>query len=331
MALDTLEAAEAALDAAMDADGSGEHPTSQPFDLGPGNGFDPANEGISQGDAPIQNAPPATPDAPAETVTPVTAESFTEKFDPNTLPEELLPAYKSMQADYTRKTQGLAERARQFEQYGDLDIETAAQLMQRVSTPEGLAAFTSEATEWLQSQGYSAQEAQVAVEQSLQQPADDPFAGLDTLVADDPDLAPLAQAVKALQAEVASVRTEQQSNFEAERQRTETMQVLGELQRMENFIRTENPQYDDQDVENIYELAAYYDGNLIQAQERYEQQFAQRLGRYLQSKGTPAGVQPVGTPGGPPVVDTDFDPLDPKQAHAAALELVRRIESEPDA
>lgn len=329
MALDTLEAAEAALDAAMDADGSGEHPTVQPYDLGPTDGFDPANQGISQGDAPIQDAPPAE-DAPAEPVA-TDAESFTEKFDPNTLPPELLPAYRSMQADYTRKTQAIAESKRTLEQYGDLDIETAAQLMQRVSTPEGLAAFTQEATEWLQAQGYSAQEAREAVADVTSTPADDPFAGLDTLVADDPDLAPLAQAVKALQAEVQSVRTEQQSNFEAERQKTETMQVLGELQRMENFIRTENPQYDDQDVENIYELAAYFDGNLIQAQERYEQQFATRLGRYLQAKGTPAGVQPVGQPGGPPVVDNDFDPLDPKQAHEAALELIRRIESEPDA
>jgi hypothetical protein len=331
VALDTLEAAEAALTAAMDADGSGEHPTSQPFDLGPTEGFDPANQGISQGDASEVDAPTVEGGAPAEPVAPVETESFTEKFDPNTLPEELLPAYRSMQADYTRKTQAIAESKRTLEQYGDLDIETAAQLMQRVSTPEGLAAFTTEATQWLQDQGYSAQEAQVAVAQTVQDPANDPFAGLDSLVNDDPDLAPLAQAVKALQADLAAVRGEQQSNFEAERQKTETMQVLGELQRMENFIRTENPQYSDSDVENIYELAAYYDGNLIEAQTRYEAQFADRLGRYLQSKGTPAGVQPLGAPGGPPVVDNDFDPLDPKQAHEAALEMLRRIESEPDA
>lgn len=321
-----LAEAEAALDAAMDADGAGESANSQPYDLGPGNGFDPANEGLSQGDAPIQDAPPAD-----DPVAPVEVESFTEKFDPNTLPEELLPAYRSMQADYTRKTQSIAETKRQLEQYGDVDIETAAQLMQRVSTPEGLAAFTTEATQWLQAQGYSAQEAQDAVFEQVQQTVEnDPFSGLDALVNDDPDLAPLAQAVKALQAEVQSVRTEQQSNFEAERQKTETMQVLGELQRMENFIRAENPQYSDSDVENIYELAAFYDGNLIEAQQRYEAQFADRLGRYLSSKGTPVGVQPVGTPGGPPVIDTDFDPLDPKQAHEAALEMVRRIENESD-
>lgn len=328
MALDTLEAAEAALDAAMDADGSGDNPMAQPFDLGPTDGFDPANQGISQGDA-STDAPTAPTDAPAQPVAPVEVESFTEKFDPNTLPEELLPAYKSMQADYTRKTQSLAERARQFEQYGDLDIETAAGLMQRVSTPEGLQAFTAEATQWLRDQGYTAAEAAQAVSDVTSTPADDPFAGLDALVADDPDLAPLAQAVKALQAQVAEVGQSQQSAFEAERQKTETMQVLGELQRMENFIRTENPQYSDSDVENIYELAAYYDGNLIEAQQRYEAMFTDRLGRYMQAKGTPAGAQAVGTPGGPPVIDTEFNPLDPKQAHEAALEMLRRIESEP--
>ena len=324
-ALDTLEAATAALDQAMDADGADEDNSMQPFDLGPDNGFDPANMGISQGDAPTQDAPPTDDDAADEP--PVEVESFTEKFDPNTLPEELTPAYKLMQADYTRKMQGLAERGRQLEQYGDLDLETAASLMQRVSTPEGLAAFTAEATDWLRDQGYSAQEAAQAVTDATSTPADDPFAGLDALAADDPELAPLAQAVKALQAQVQSLGTQQESAFEAERQKTETMQVLGELQRMENYIRAENPQYDDSDVENIYELAAYYDGNLIEAQDRYESMFANRLGRYVQAKGTPQGVQPVGSPGGPPVVDTEFDPLDPKQAHEAALEMVRRIEA----
>ena len=33
-------------------------------------------------------------------------------FDPNNVPEELKPAYKQMQADYTRKTQSVAEQRR---------------------------------------------------------------------------------------------------------------------------------------------------------------------------------------------------------------------------
>lgn len=54
-------------------------------------------------------------------------------FDPSNLPAELLPAYKSMQADYTKKTQGLSqerkaweaeraqlmEKARQYDKYAE--------------------------------------------------------------------------------------------------------------------------------------------------------------------------------------------------------------------
>lgn len=39
-----------------------------------------------------------------------------DKLDPNKIPEELVPFYKSMQADYTRKTQQLAEERKRLEQ-----------------------------------------------------------------------------------------------------------------------------------------------------------------------------------------------------------------------
>lgn len=42
-------------------------------------------------------------------------ESFTDKVDPSKLPPELQNIYKSMQADYTRKTQKLAEERRAYE------------------------------------------------------------------------------------------------------------------------------------------------------------------------------------------------------------------------
>lgn len=42
--------------------------------------------------------------------------SFTDNVDPNNLPEELKTIYKNMQADYTRKTQELAERRKAFDE-----------------------------------------------------------------------------------------------------------------------------------------------------------------------------------------------------------------------
>lgn len=45
-----------------------------------------------------------------------TAEFFSENFDPSTLDEPLQQRYKQMQADYTRKTQQLAQQRRELEQ-----------------------------------------------------------------------------------------------------------------------------------------------------------------------------------------------------------------------
>lgn len=62
------------------------------------------------------------PEAPQEeTVQPYTAEEIRQqgidKLDPNRIPPELVPFYKSMQADYVRKTQAVAEQRRQIEAF----------------------------------------------------------------------------------------------------------------------------------------------------------------------------------------------------------------------
>lgn len=62
------------------------------------------------------------PGAPQEeTVQPYTAEEIRQqgidKLDPNRIPPELVPFYKSMQADYVRKTQAVAEQRRQIEAF----------------------------------------------------------------------------------------------------------------------------------------------------------------------------------------------------------------------
>lgn len=63
-------------------------------------------------EAPAESQDQPTPDAEAPEGTSQEAtekpDHFSEKFDPASLPEELVPAYKQMQADYTRKTQEVA-------------------------------------------------------------------------------------------------------------------------------------------------------------------------------------------------------------------------------
>lgn len=59
-----------------------------------------------------------TTEVQAEKQTPEPASDSTQEesfFDPNQVPEELKPAYKQMQADYTRKTQDLAKQRKEIE------------------------------------------------------------------------------------------------------------------------------------------------------------------------------------------------------------------------
>ena len=325
------ESALAQLDAAMASDGISEG--SQPALSAPApDGFDPANEGLPSGETqqpsvatPAEQAPtPVAPEQPA-----AQEDSFTERFDPNSLPPELVPAYKAMQADYTRKRQADAEAVRLVSQYQGVDLGTAAELLQRVQDPQGLLSFVQEASEYLAEQGLAE--------------FDDPAAGattddqnnlsqaLDALASSDPEMAPLAEAVKAMQARLDSFEQGTSQRLQAEREEQAVLQAYGEIQRQENIIRTDNPQYTDQDVDAIYELASYYDGDLLQAQQSYEGQFARRLAAYLARKeAAPTPAVPTGLPQAVQQPELGYDPLDPKQAHEAALATLRLIESQSD-
>ena len=63
-----------------------------------------------------------------------------DKLDPNRIPPELLPWYKSMQADYTRKTQALAEERRVLEKVLDKALSHPELAKQFMSDPELIAA-----------------------------------------------------------------------------------------------------------------------------------------------------------------------------------------------
>lgn len=337
------DSAVAALESAMEADGivDGGQP-GQVFNT-PDNGFDPGNTGLSQGetatpaDAATQPAQDAAPVAPEQTpvapdATPAAEDSFAERFDPNSLPPELQPAYKLMQADYTRKRQADAEAIRLAEQYQGIDLDAAVQLFEGIRDPDGLIRFVQEASEHLAAQGLVEFDDPAAPVGTPTPSADQNnlTQALDALAQGDPELAPLAEAVKSMQARIDSFESSQEERVAAEREQTEFYQALGEVQRAENVIRTDNPHYDQDDIDSIYEIASHYDGDLLAAQARYEASFARRLGRYMQSKeSTPDNAAPTGLPQPVQTPELSYDPLDPKQAHAAALETLRLIESQP--
>jgi hypothetical protein len=97
---------------------------------------------------------------------------------------------------------------------------------------------------------------------------------------------------------------------------------MGQLEMVENEIRVANPQYGDEDIEAIYNLAYSTDGDLQVAAQQYHSIQQRLLGNYLQSKQVPAGATP--SPSGPNTTPSpDFKSLD--DAHKAAMEVVRNI------
>jgi hypothetical protein len=337
----TFEQAEAALDAAFDADGMNPETGNSPGDWQGSQTelpLDFANEGRPPGQT--QQQAPSTPDVPDTPVAPEETQSaeqsFAERFDPNSLPPELLPAYKMMQADYTRKRQADAEAVRLHEQYAGVDLAAATELLQTVQNPEALLSFVQEASGWLADQGYAEFE-DPQYEYDTETPSAPGTPGLaeslSSLVSEDPSMAPLAEAVQAMQARLDQFEQGSNQRLAAEREEQVMLQAMGELQRQENIIRGSFPTYTDEDIESIYEIASFHEGDLFAAQQSYEQAFARRLGRYVGDKGTPTpGVAPMGGVTAPgQVAELNYDPLNPKDAHKAALELLQQIESQPEA
>ena len=277
----------------------------------------PADPVTPEGES--QAATPEPTDAPAE------VDSFT-KLDPNTLPPEVQPYYKSMQADYTRKRQEEAERAKLYESLGDPEeARVAVELLQSLGTPEGALSFHQLLSQQLQSLGYTpAQADAMAVQQTASQTATDVLAQTPSYE-DDPEAA-LKFELDQARYEVQQLREEFLAEREAAAQEQQYYALAGEIARQEAVVRTDNPHYDDSDINAVYALAPSHGGNLIAAQQQYEAIVSDRVTRLLNSKA--AGAREPGTHAPSPMQHAEpaphFATLD--QAHAAAMERVKQIE-----
>lgn len=275
---------------------------------------------------PPPEAQPQTQQQPVEQDT-----GFTN-VDPNTLPPEVQPIYKSLQADYTRKMQAIAEQRRQIEQYGDPDtLQQATELYSALQDPNNWPAIHQELTSNLQAMGYSPGEAQQEASRQMgeattvaaqQQPSED--------WAQDPELAPVKSYIEQLEHKLNNIESQWQQRQESEQQEKLQMALIGELQRQENVVRQANPHYTDQDVDAVYELSSYYGGNLLQAQQRYEGLFQDRLSRYMSSKGQ--AVEMGGVPLGGVVQPTETvqkatPSNDFEGAHQNVLERLRQLDA----
>jgi hypothetical protein len=323
--------------------------TEMPVVPNQGGAFQPRNaDGTFAPVAPANTpAPTETPAAvdPAAVADPVTPpEAGTEEptfthIDPSTLSPELQQLHRSLQADYTRKTQEAAPWRKLGQELGvenPEDFRAALEVYNQLRDPRNWPAITQELTGYMQQMGMTPQQAQVAAAESVMQFAPDTVQPLvDPGEFEDFGVPPqLLQAVQAQQQQLAQLTnyiTQQEQQRQAEAQ---FQTVAQHLTRMENQIREANPHYTDGDVEAIYNLMGN-DGNLFAAQQKYESLLGSRLSSYLQGKGqahetTPHPVQGGLTQTAQPPAYTDPNAGDPTarfdMGHRAAMAHIRELE-----
>jgi len=230
-------------------------------------------------------------------------ESFTG-FDPTILPEDMQQVYKSMQADYTRKTQEIAELRRNYESFSEAGVDPDIAL-QAVGFLDALNNDPS-----------FAQQVAMQIQQTLGTP--DVSQTMNEFTPDNYNDTSYDGLPPQLQAELSEMRAFREEMVAMQAQQ----EIIGELEAMEDTIRTLNPSYSDDDFEAIYSLAYATDGDLMAAADTYHSIQQRLLGNYLEAKTVPHGATPA--PASPSSVPSrSFSNVD--DAHKAALEAVRNM------
>jgi hypothetical protein len=259
-------------------------------------------------DAGTQAASTPTPSSSGEsagaTPAPV-ADSFTS-IDPNTLPPELQAAYKSMQGDYTRKTQELSQLRSLQEQLGDsFDPTRVTQSMEFVNALETDAEFAHAVYNQL---------ADVLAQAGLLEGAPEPEGSLGGSV--DPEF---EDPESVLAQEVAELRAWKEQQEQAQQEQA----LASYIQRQDMAIRSEHPDWNDSDFDAVYQLAFAHGGDLMQAAQAYESLTNRFVTDYIARKsGVPSGVTTI-TSGGHAAVPAEGFGGDLDAAHKAAMEHLR--------
>lgn len=239
-------------------------------------------------------AQPEVTQAPTQPATP-DVESFTE-IDPTTLTPNELATYKSMLADYTRKTQEVAPWRKAFDGLDIQDPQAAREAYEFYQNLNSDAEF--------------AKDVYGQLGEALKDFIDKPNAE----IVSDPDLDvdPTDAKLSELDARIKSF--EEMQRFQA---------GAAELQRQEMAVRSQHNDWGDTDFEAVYEIAQAYDGNLLQAATRYDAMKNDVIARYLTSK---ADVNPALAP-----VTTGLNaseplsaPVDTREAHIRAIEYMKQ-------
>jgi hypothetical protein len=233
--------------------------------------------------------------------------SFTQ-INPEDLPDELKHIYKSMQADYTRKTQEAAPYRRLAEAGVDPNdaIQSVQFLYELNNNPEFQQAVYDRLAAQYQAQGASPQEA-------AQQAAAD----VSNAVAEDDDLDLLPPSVR----EKLSRIDEIDAWVRQQEEERELLQLEAQLTNQEMAIRQANPEYTEGDLDWIRRLGFAHGGDLMAAADSFKTLKQELVSGYVNQK-TSVNTQTSATPAtGHSETPTKFESLE--EAHAAAIERAK--------
>lgn len=217
---------------------------------------------------------------------PIDTSFIDENFDPNALPPELQAGYKQMQGHFTRRMQEIKAQEEQYAQLGDpQEIAQAVELRNVLRDPSNYKQLHQELSEYLgASTGATPQEASQEAHrqlESVQQPA-------PSLAQLDDEFEPVKTEFARLQSQLAEMQTEFKTYKDQREAQELELALVGEIQRQVGTLRQKRPDYTDKDIDGIFELSTFYNGNIDQAQQRYDDIFTDRMSRYLASKQSPA-------------------------------------------
>lgn len=292
----------------------------------------PASQPAPVAGAPVEGEAPQVGDqAPEAPVAPEAEQSSipdqVAPFNPDELPEELLPLYHQMQRAFTPRLQEAAEIRKTFEELGGLDtIQQAVDVYERIADPQNWPQLYEELYQAMEQSGFEFEDSTPGGAT----PPESPFGQ----VADDPDLAPIINELTSLRSRTAEqeallfqLQEEQEMRQQMAEEELRQTQYLTNMSRQVGAIRQANPHYDDDDIRAIIEIGTFFGDDLATAQQRYEEHVTRRLNRYFEGKraGAPVAVQPVAGAG--VLSQKDSMPETVEEAAAQAEEFLRRLQA----
>lgn len=196
---------------------------------------------------------------------------------------------REMQADYTRKTQEVAAQRREAEQ--------ALEFINALNTDPSFALQVHETlSHALQQQGYSVEQANAVANQQMQSNADELFVD------------PYMEKIQELE------------NWKtAQEQRIREAEAATQIESHIAVIRSENPDYKDEDIKDILTMAFAYGGDLRQAADAYKTVTQRIVEGYIgQKESVPASLNQPSSTGHAEIPPEGFKSLnDPRLEEAA--------------